>query len=85
MGLAYNSKNPDRHDIQMVKMKKLKLPKISKKVSIPLLVVFSLFFLTIIYTLVVGLIIKKPALTIKQNVTDSITSIQNKSFKKYEK
>ena len=64
----------------MVKLKKPKLPKIPKKLGLPILIIVSLFFLSLVYSLVVGLVIKKPALAIIQNIKDSSLSIQNKDL-----
>ncbi len=85
VGLAHHFKNPTGHALKMVKLKiklpkKTKLPKVPKKLSLSVLVAVSLFFLTIIYSLVVGLVIKKPGLMMAQNIKDSSLAIQNKDL-----
>ncbi len=69
----------------MVKKLLLKNPfkkrfKLNKKIALPLLIVLGIFLLTIVYSLVVGLVIKKPAEAMIQNIKDSATSVQAKDL-----
>ena len=85
MGSTDYSKNPISHAVQMVKKLLLKNPfkkrfKLNKKIALPLLIVLGIFLLTIVYSLVVGLVIKKPAEAMVQNIKDSATSVQPKDL-----
>jgi hypothetical protein len=80
VGSSHHLKNTVSNAVKMVNLKKFHLPKIPKKIGLPLLAIISFIFLTIVYSLVVALVIKKPAMMVAQNVQDSMTAIQNKDL-----
>jgi uncharacterized protein DUF4012 len=64
----------------MVKLTNIKIPKIPKRIGLPLLALVSFLILIVVYSLVVGLVIKKPAMMVTKNIQASMEAIKNKDL-----
>lgn len=81
MGSFYHPKNPTSNAIQMVKIKKPNLKfKPNKKVVFAFVGVISFFLLTLVYSLAVGLTLKKPGTSLANNLKNTIAAVQNKDL-----
>jgi hypothetical protein len=74
VGYLYYPKNPTSYAIKMVKIK------LNKKVTFGLIGVLSFFLLTLVYSLFVGLSLKKPGTSLANHLKASLSAVQNKDL-----